>query len=134
MAKEKIYSKPNSFEFFLNLAVNTFILVSATKIFNGFFISSIWYAILAALIISILNETIKPFLIVIFMPITIYTLGLFYPIINVIILKLTGVLLGTNFIIEGWMIPIFISLFIALMKFLCNIFLINPIMNNRSLK
>lgn len=134
MAKEKIYSKPNSFEFFLNLAVNTFILVFATKIFKGFYISSIWYAILAALIISILNETIKPFLIVIFMPITIYTLGLFYPIINVIILKLTGVLLGTNFIIEGWMIPIFISLFIALMKFLCNIFLINPIMTNRSLK
>lgn len=132
MTKEKIYGKPNTFEFFLNLAINTFILVFATKVFNGFYISNIGYAILAALIISILNETIKPFLIVIFLPITLYSLGLFYPVINVMILKLTGILLGNNFIINGWIVPIFISLFIYIMKVICNIFIINPIMINRS--
>lgn len=128
---ERIYNKPSVLEFILNLIVNTCILMLATKIFKGFYISSIWYAVLSSLIISLLNETVKPILVVFFLPITVYTLGLFYPLINVIILKLTGVLLGNNFIINGLIVPIFISMFIWFMKILCNIFIINPIMLKR---
>ncbi|MBQ9853911.1 MAG: phage holin family protein [Bacilli bacterium] len=128
---ERIYNKPSVLEFILNLIINTCILMLATKIFKGFYISSIWYAVLSSLIISLLNETVKPILVVFFLPITIYTLGLFYPLINVIILKLTGVLLGNNFIINGLIVPIFISMFIWFMKILCNIFIINPIMLKR---
>ncbi|MBQ3142712.1 MAG: phage holin family protein [Bacilli bacterium] len=128
---ERIYNKPSVLEFILNLIINTCILMLATKIFKGFYISSIWYAVLSSLIISLLNETVKPILVVFFLPITVYTLGLFYPLINVIILKLTGVLLGNNFIINGLIVPIFISMFIWFMKILCNIFIINPIMLKR---
>lgn len=130
--KDRVYTKFSLFEFILNLLVNSLILLLATKIFKDFYISSIWYAILASLIISILNETIKPILVIVFLPITIYSLGLFYPIINVFILKLTGVFLGANFIILGWITPIFISLFIALMKFICNIFIVKPTMLRRN--
>lgn len=129
--KDNMYNKPNILEFAVNLVVNAFILVFATKVFNGFYISNIWYALLASLIISILNETVKPLLVLVFLPITIYSLGFFYPIINVIVLKLTGLLLGNNFIILGWVIPVFISIFIWIMKLLCNIFIINPVMSKR---
>ena len=44
--------------------------------------------LLATLIISILNITIKPVLFVLTLPITTLTLGIFYPFINVIILKI----------------------------------------------
>ena len=125
--EDRIYTKPSVFEFILNLIVNSCILLLATKVFNGFYISSVWYAILASLIISLLNETIKPILIFLFMPITIVTMGLFYPLINVMILKLTGLLLGSNFIIEGWIVPIFISIFIWIMKCVCNVFIVAPI-------
>lgn len=129
--ESRVYTKPSLLEFILNLIINSCILLLATKVFNGFSISSIWYAILASLIITLLNETIKPILIFIFLPITIYTLGLFYPIINVIILKLTGWFLGSNFIIEGWFVPIFISIFIWIVKCVCNIFIVNPILTRR---
>ena len=129
--KDNIYNKPNILEFAVNLVVNAFILVFATKVFNGFYISNNLYALLASLIISLLNETVKPLLVLVFLPITIYSLGFFYPIINVIVLKLTGLLLGNNFIILGWVIPVFISIFIWIMKLLCNIFIINPVMSKR---
>ena len=43
------------------------------------------------------------------------SLGLLYPFINVIILKLASLVMGSHFVVEGWIIPFFISLFISFM-------------------
>ena len=94
----------------------------AQKIFNNIYISSFGYAFLAALIISLLNNTIKYFLVIFLMPITILSLGLCYPVVDVIILKLTSLFLGGNFIIKGWIVPFFIAIFISIMKSLYSIF------------
>lgn len=49
------------------------------------------------------------------LPITMISLGLFYPFINVAILKLASLIMGSHFAVEGWIIPFFISLFISFM-------------------
>ncbi len=97
----------------LNLGINALVLKAAELIFKGFHISSFKYAIFAAFIIMILNKTVKPILKIMTMPITILTLGIVYPFIDVIILKLTGLILKTNFVIEGWFVPFFIAIFIS---------------------
>src|SRR5574344_1125045 len=84
-------------EWTLTLLIDALVLMMATKIFNGFSITSYWYAILAALIIMILNVTVKPLLKLLTLPVTILTLGIFYPFLDVIILKLTGLIMGKNF-------------------------------------
>ena len=56
-----------------------------------------------------------PFLRVFMLPINIYTLGLTYPLINVIVLKLIDLLLGKHFVINGFIHTIFISIFISIM-------------------
>ncbi len=105
----------NIIELIVTLLINTLILLMATSIFKGFYISNFWYGLLTALIIMILNKTVKPFIKLLALPLTIYTLGLFYPFINVVILKLASFIIGSNFIVDGWIVPFFVSIFISFM-------------------
>ena len=41
------------------------------------------YAILTALLISVLNAVVRPFLIMLTLPLTILSFGLFYPVVSV---------------------------------------------------
>lgn len=113
-----IYSKDKSFkyvilEYTLTLIINSIVLILASKIFKGFYIQSFSYAIITSLVISLLSSTVKPFLKLIFLPVTVITTGIFYPFINVIILKLASLIMGDAFVVEGWILPFFIALFIS---------------------
>ena len=113
-----IYSKDKSFkyvilEYTLSLIINSIVLILASKIFKGFYIQSFGYAIITSLVISLLSSTVKPFLKLIFLPVTVITTGIFYPFINVIILKLASLIMGDAFVVEGWILPFFIALFIS---------------------
>jgi len=113
-----IYSKDKSFkyvilEYTLTLIINSIVLILASKIFKGFYIQSFGYAIITSLVISLLSLTVKPFLKLIFLPVTVITTGIFYPFINVIILKLASLIMGDAFVVEGWILPFFIALFIS---------------------
>lgn len=113
-----IYSKDKSFkyvilEYTLTLIINSIVLILASKIFKGFYIQSFGYAIITSLVISLLSSTVKPFLNLIFLPVTVITTGIFYPFINVIILKLASLIMGDTFVVEGWILPFFIALFIS---------------------
>lgn len=113
-----IYSKDKSFkyvilEYTLTLIINSIVLILASKIFKGFYIESFGYAIITSLVISLLSSTVKPFLKLIFLPVTVITTGIFYPFINVIILKLASLIMGDAFAVEGWILPFFIALFIS---------------------
>lgn len=113
-----IYSKDKCFkyiilEYILTLIINSIVLILASKIFKGFYIQSFGYAIITSLVISLLSSTVKPFLNLIFLPVTVITTGIFYPFINVIILKLASLIMGDAFVVEGWILPFFIALFIS---------------------
>lgn len=114
-----IYSKEKEIKYtilegIITLLINAFVLILASKIFKGFYVSSFLYAILTSLVIYMLDYTIKPLLKLFFLPITILTTGLFYPFINVIILKLASIIMGSSFIVEGWILPFFISIFLSI--------------------
>ncbi len=84
-----------------------------------------WISIaLVALVIALLNMTIKPILQLIGLPITVISLGVFYLVINTILLYLAGAisnaLFDTGFVIasfgSGFVASIVISLVSALMN------------------
>lgn len=83
------------------------------QIDNSYF--GIW-ALLAAIIIGLCNVTIKPVLVSLTIPITALTLGIFYPFINVIILKITSWILGNHFNINGIFIAFFIAILISILN------------------
>ena len=100
------------------ILVNMIVIIMATKIFQNISVDSIFYTFITALLLMIFNKCIKPILNLIMLPINIYTLGITYPFVNVIILKLISLLLGSHFVLNGWFSAFFISIFISVMTIL----------------
>ncbi|MCH8049427.1 phage holin family protein [Patescibacteria group bacterium] len=70
----------------LRWIINAITLLAITQIFAGFEVQSFYFALVAALIIGLLNAVIRPILIVLTLPINIITLGLFIFAINAFII------------------------------------------------
>ncbi len=66
----------------LRWLINALTLLAATQIISGFHVSSFYSALIAALILGLLNAIIRPILIVLTLPVNIVTLGLFTFVIN----------------------------------------------------
>ena len=121
------------FEWLLYMIGYAIVLMIVSALFNkSFYISNAYYGIyylLSAIIIYILNQTIKPLLFYITLPLTALTFGLFYPILNVIILYLADFILGKNFKIDGFIIPFIIAIIISLLNIIMEGMFIKPIIN-----
>ena len=119
------------FEWLLYMLGYAIVLIAVSCIFGkSFYISNQYYglwAFLAAIIIYILNQTIKPILFYLTLPITALTFGLFYPIINVFILYLTSFILGEQFQIYGYILPFVIAIFISVLNMFMEGMIIKPI-------
>ena len=105
-----------------------FFLVSL--VFKSFYIDPthpLLFSILASFIIYILNQTIKPLLVRLTIPVTALTLGLFYPFINLFILKLTDWILGKYFNLLDIWVALAISILISVANVLIEEFVIKPI-------
>ncbi len=109
----------------LVLIAASIIFGSSFEIDNSYF--GLW-GLIAAIIIYFLNLTIKPILIFFTLPITIVTLGLFYPFINVFILNMVDFILGNKFNIEGFFNSFLIALFISAANILMREFIIKPML------
>ena len=122
MSKAKLYKIENDnnektgTQFIVGIIVYAFVLMLTSTLFENFYISSFWYAIIAALILSLLNSTIKPVLIFLTLPLSIVTYGIAYPIVNMIILKLCDIFMGSHFNISGFISMFFIAIFISVLK------------------
>lgn len=99
------------------VVISTFVLSLASVVFEGIHIQNLWYAIIGSILLIFFNATIKPFFKFLMLPLNILTFGLFTPIVDVIILKITGVFLGSNFMVDGWLSVFFASIFISIVTF-----------------
>lgn len=102
-------------EIISNIIVNMIVIILASKIFKNIYVENVYYTFIVAILIMILNKSIKPVLNAIMLPINIYTLGITYPLTNVFLLKIISLLLNNHFILNGWLCAFFISIFISIM-------------------
>ena len=114
-----------------SIIVNMIVIIMATKIFRSISVDGIFYTFLTALLLMIMNKCIKPLLKVIMLPLNIYTLGISYPLVNVIILKIVSFLLSPYFILEGLFSAFFISIFISIMTFIIDLLIGRSIRGGR---
>lgn len=112
---KNINSKNRILDLISTLLVNMIVIIMATKIFKNISVDNIFYTFLVAMLLMVFNKCIKPILNLIMLPINIYSLGITYPFVNVIILKLISLILGSHFVINGWFSAFFISIFISIM-------------------
>jgi putative membrane protein len=110
----------------------TLILILISILFNNTFIIDGSYfgfwAFLTSIIIYILNKTIKPILFLLTLPITGLTLGLFYPFINVLIIKMADFILGNHLETNGIFTLFFAAVLISLMNFMLEKIIIEPLL------
>lgn len=107
-------------DWFIHMLGYTLVLITVSVIFkntviidNSYFGS---WGLIAVIIIFLLNRTIKPLLVFLTLPLTALTLGLFYPIINILILKITDFILGVHFDIHGTIFLFIVSIIISIMN------------------
>lgn len=84
----------------ISLAINTSALLATGYLVPGIKFEGIQPAILAAIILGVLNTFIKPILKIITLPLTILTLGLFSFVLNALILLLVSSIIP-GFSIDG---------------------------------
>ena len=126
---KKIFLQNNLFRFFdwlIRMVGYALILLITSLIFkNTLYIDSSYYGLwflIAAIIIYLLNKTVKPILFRLTIPITGLTLGLFYPFINLIILKIVNVILDPHFHIYGLWFAVCAAILISIMNVLMDTF------------
>lgn len=119
------------FEWLLYMFGYAVVLIAVSCMFSKvFYINNQYYGLYAfvgAVIIYLLNQTIKPILFYITLPITALTFGLFYPILNVLILYITSFILGNNFQINGIVLPFVIAILISILNMFMEGMIIKPI-------
>jgi len=95
------------------------VFIVVTSFFKSIYIDSdhliIWSTIIV-LVIYILNKTVKPILVTLTIPITGLTLGLFYPFINLFILKLVDWILGKHFQLYNFWIALLVSILLSIIN------------------
>ena len=118
-------------QWIIQLLMNSLVLIVVAGYFDGFYIESVTAAVVASLLLSIINFFVKPILIVLTLPVTVLTLGFFLFIINAITLSLTASLMGDAFVISSFSMAILAAIIIALLNLLLNHFFVKPIQKRR---
>ncbi len=117
-------------EWILYMICYGLVFIAVSSLFKSFYIDTNYfglYGFLAVIIIYVLNQTVKPILVYLTLPITGFTLGLFYPFINVFILKLTDFILGGHLDFTNFWILILVAIIISVINTIMEEVIIKPI-------
>ncbi|MDD5131219.1 MAG: phage holin family protein [bacterium] len=110
--------------FLIRWGINTLSLILTGYFVPGIHINSLWAALMAALLLGLVNAFIKPVLILLTLPINVLTLGLLTFIINGMLLSFVAWAIP-GFIIEGFLWAIFGALILSLISTLLSVFIVS---------
>jgi len=99
----------------LHWVVSAVFLYVLSFLFRGVVIDSALAALIAAVVLGLINATLKPLLQVLSLPITILTLGIFYLVVNALMLMLVSFLVP-GFSISGFWTAFFAAIILSLLN------------------
>ena len=116
-------------EWLLYMFAYTIVFLFVDYLFDTFIIDETHlyiYSFIAVIIIYILNKTVKPILFFFTLPITGVTMGLFYFVNNMIILKLVQFIMNSKVEFTSLPILFFISIILSVLNLLIESVIIKP--------
>lgn len=116
-------------EWLVYMFAYTIVFVFMDYVFDSFVVDQahlIWYSFLAVILIYILNKTIKPVLFAVTIPLTGLTLGLFYFVINMVILKLVEFIMNNKVEFTSLPMLFFISIIMSFINVLIENIVVKP--------
>ena len=118
-------------EWLIYMICYALILIGISMLFkNTIQIDNTHYGVwvfIASIIIYLLNQTIKPVIIKLTIPILALTFGILYPFVNLLILKLVDWILGSHFTINGISYAYIVAVIISILNSLMTHLIIKPV-------
>ncbi len=105
---------------FVSILLNAITLMIVSYIFDSFHIDGFGTAVMASIILAILNFVVRPILVFFTLPISFLTLGLFMFVINAITLMIAQGIMDQSFEIDGFGTAIIASVAISIINALLN--------------
>jgi putative membrane protein len=93
----------------------------ATEVVSGIVVHSLTALLIAALVLGLINASVRPVLVILTFPITILTLGLFYFVVNGLAFSLAA-LLVPGFSVRGLMPAILGALVVSVLSWFIGLF------------
>ncbi len=109
--------------FLLHWAVTALSLWVASHVFKGIKFATTSALVVSALLLGFANAIVKPLLIVLTLPLTFLTFGLFLLVINALMVMLVARLV-TGFTVSSFWTAFFASIFIAVLSFVIGAFVV----------
>jgi putative membrane protein len=103
------------------LIISALAVLITSFLFDGVHVDSVYVALAVAAVLSILNTIVKPVLILLTIPITVFTLGLFLLVINAVMILLADKLIP-GFSVDGFWTAFFFSIILAFINSVFNSF------------
>ena len=116
MSRPDLYS---GMGFLLRLIANTLAILIVAWMLDGITVQNATAGILAGVVLALVNAIVKPILVILTLPLTVLTLGLFYFVVNAICLKIVAALVP-GFAVDGILTTIFGALLISLFAWIIN--------------
>jgi putative membrane protein len=99
----------------ISLIINAILFMALAGFFaNDFHLTGFGAALTASFILSVLNVLVRPLLIILTLPFTIFTLGLFLFVINALTLMITDRMMGDVFEISSFGMTLLISIIMSI--------------------
>jgi putative membrane protein len=106
----------------IRLVVSTIVILASDRVLEGFRVQDLKTAVIAAVVLGLLNTFLKPILQFVSIPITLLTLGLFYLVINIAIVYLCAYLID-GFTVSGALTALLFSFALSLAHWVAGWFL-----------
>jgi len=100
----------------IKIIIVTLAILAAGFVLPGIEVQNVYYAVLAAVVLSALNAIVRPIFIFLTIPITIVTLGLFLLVINACIILMADYLIGDGFEVSSFWWALLFSLVVSLIS------------------
>lgn len=102
--------------FLVNMVISAIAILISAFLIPGIQVDGFISALLVAVVLAVLNRIIKPLLVVFTLPITILTLGLFYFVINVMLIYIADWIVGPGFTVKGFFPALFFSIVLSVVN------------------
>jgi putative membrane protein len=94
-------------------------ILIAAYIIPGIGVASLWTALVLAVVLGIVNITIRPLLVIITLPVNLLTLGLFTFVINALLILLVSTIIK-GFTVSGFFAALLFSIVLSIVSYVLN--------------
>jgi len=108
--------------FFGRFLINLLLLALVAWMFEGIAVENVFALVFAGIILGLLNAFLRPILVLLTLPLTIVTIGVFIFVINALLLMMTSAMVR-GFDVSGFFTAFFAALVYSALSFIATMFL-----------